>query len=107
MRRYSAHYDVIVMQSLNRMPKILQTTFSLHFIKWNLSHFDSNITEVYSPGRGLITNKPPLIRVLALHRTDHKSLTVPMMVNRFTGVYMSHQGPLLLTWYNFNPIMDK
>ena len=26
---------------------------------------------------------------------------------KYSAVVQLHQGPLLLTWFNFNPIMDK
>ena len=29
------------------------------------------------------------------------------MASHQAGAFSAHQGPLLLTWFNFNPSMDK
>ena len=56
--------------------------------------------------KGPIDNKSSLVQVMAWHQIGDKPLHEPMM-SQFNDAYMRHLWPLLLTWFNFNPSMDK
>ena len=49
-------------------------------------------------------NKSVLVQVMAWRPKVHKPLPEPMLTQ---FIQPQHQGPILLTWFNFNPSMDK
>ena len=53
-----------------------------------------------------IDNKYAFVQVTARHKTNEKPLAEPDLT-KMHDVIWHHQGPLLLTWFNFNPSMDK
>ena len=66
--------------------------------------------------RGPINNIPTLVQVMAWRRPGDKPLSEPMMLD-YRPIYASlglneltleyQQGPLLLTWFNFDPSMGN
>ena len=55
---------------------------------------------------GPIITMLALVQIIAWIPTVDKPLSESMMVY-FSDAYMRHLWPLLLTWFNFNPSMDK
>ena len=53
-----------------------------------------------------IISSPELVHIMAWCWTGNKPLSKPLTV-QITDATMCHLGPLLLTWFNFNPSMDK
>ena len=88
--------------------------FEWIFLNENLS-ISINISLKFVP-RGRINNIPTLIQVMAWRRPGDKPLSEPMMFD-YRRIYASlgfnewtleyQQGPLLLTWFNFNPCMGN
>ena len=56
--------------------------------------------------KGLIDNFPALVKIVAWRGTGDKPLFEQMLAY-VADTYMRHLWPLLLTWFNFNPSMDK
>ena len=87
-------------------------------------------TSLFVP-KGLVINIPALVLIMAWRRPGDKPLSEPMMVRLLTHICVTRpqwiksagtksafgifrfnwittrHWPLLLTWFNFNPIMDK
>ena len=67
LRRYRAHYDVIVMTFSSRH-------FPMHFLEWKCLNFECNLIKACPIG-----NKTALIQIMAWRRTGDKPLSEAMM----------------------------
>ena len=87
LRHHCAHYDVTVMTREKPWPVGFGCVLNMTV----LANRYSNIT-----------------RVIILGRTSTRAVLAPILITwtKYDQVPW-HQGPLLLTWFNFNPSMDK
>ena len=70
-------YDTFTQGCWDNMADISQTSLSKAFSCMEIIYFDSNFTEICS--QGLKNNNPPLVEMIAWHRTIDKPLSEPMV----------------------------
>ena len=95
----------VISWGLNKMSDILQTTFwNLHFVKWKVSYFVSDFTDVCSWWSHLLANKSAWVQVMAWCLTGSKPIPDQMKMDLFHMVSLGHNESICNCWciFSFN-----
>ena len=92
--RHLTHWDQ------NKNSHFTYNTYKFMFLYENCCILIPNSLKFVA--KGPMNNEPALVEIMAWHQTDDKPLSEPMSIHK-----PRHKGPLLLTWFNFDPSIDK